>query len=84
MKSKKPVTEKGKRVVSDFERKYNSELEADESPFGDGARVKDTIPPMKNTYGAPYTPGSSKAPQYKDPSREAVAVFRKAYRRGDD
>lgn len=89
MKSKKPVTEKGKRVISDFERKYNSELEADLSPLGDSGRVSDDNPPngpYKNTYGDKWAgPASSKAPQYRDPAaREAVKTFRNSYHRGDD
>jgi hypothetical protein len=92
----KKMSEKGLRAVSAFERKYNSELEQDESPMGDGNRVQDhegednpAGGPYKNTYGKQfYKDASSKAPEYKDPAspraKEAVKVFRRAYRRGDD
>lgn len=88
MKSKKPVSEKGKRVVSDFESRYNSELEADLSPLGDSGRVSDDNPPngpYKNTYGDQFPKkASSKPPEYHDPAREAVKTFRRSYTRFDD
>lgn len=90
MKKKKVVSEEGKRVISDFEKKYFSEL-YDESPLSAGGRVSDrsdTGPeghgPFKNTYGSQfYKKASSKAPEYTDPAKEAVRTFRNSYRRGD-
>jgi hypothetical protein len=83
---KKPMSEKGQKAVSDFERKYNSEL-YDESALSGGGRVSDNPPngPYKNTYGDQFPKkASSKAPEYHDPAREAVRTFRKSYTRDTD